>query len=291
MHSQILLNNRLMEVGKARLPALTSAMLYGRGVFTTLAVYAGRPFLWSQHWARLTEHARRCGIEENSLEGEEIGERLARLIEANGVREGRARITLLARRSRSDAWKVESTRLSKAERRAATDVLIMTGDPRHQSEDGLALTVSPYRVNTQSMLAGVKSTNYLEHMLAWEEAAARGFDEAVRLNERGEVVAATMGNLFWVREGIIHTPALATGALAGTTRGCVIILAAELSTPIIEGAYDLSHLAQAEEIFVTSAGLGVSIVTVFDFRRYTVGAGSAALRLREAFRQLTLQTN
>lgn len=265
-------------------------MLYGRGVFTTLAVYGGRPFLWSQHWARLTEHARRCGIEESSLEGEKIGEGLARLIEANSVRAGRARITLLARRSSSDAWKAESTPTGKTERTVAIDVLIMTGEPRHQAEDSLALTVSPYRVNTQSMLAGVKSTNYLEHMLAWEEAAAREFDEAVRLNERGEVVAATMGNLFWVREGMIHTPALATGALAGTTRGCVIMLAGELSIPVVEGVYDLSHLAQAEEIFVTSAGLGVSVVTVFDFRRYTVGAGRAAVRLREAFRQLTLQT-
>jgi branched-subunit amino acid aminotransferase/4-amino-4-deoxychorismate lyase len=153
----------------------------------------------------------------------------------------------------------------------------------------LALTVSPYRLNTLSPLAGLKSLNYLEHIMAWEEARARDFDEAVALNERGEIASATMANLFWTVDGNIHTPALSTGALAGTTRARVIELAHELSIPTIEGVYDLSDLGDADEIFLTSAGLGLALVTTFDFHRYTVGVGSVALRLHEAFRQLTLR--
>ena len=68
-------------------------------------------------------------------------------------------------------------------------------------------------------------------------------------------------------------------------------VAAELSAPLVEGVYDLSDLGDANEIFLTSAGQGVSIVTTFDFHRYTVPVGSIALRLREAFRQLTLQSD
>ncbi len=137
-------------------------------------------------------------------------------------------------------------------------------------------------------LAGVKSVNYLEQVLAWEEARGRGFDEGVRLNERGEVVSAAMANIFWVIDGTLHTPALSTGALEGTTRACVLELAAGMSVPVVEGVYELAQLADAEEIFLTSAGLGVAPVTTFDFRRYAVAVGSVALRLREAFRQLTL---
>lgn len=124
--------------------------------------------------------------------------------------------------------------------------------------------------------------------MAWEEARARDFDEAVMLNERGEIASTTLANLFWVTDGTIHTPALSTGALAGTTRARIIALAHELSIPIIEGVYELSHLGEADEIFLTSAGLGASIVTTFDFHRYTVAVGSVALRIHEAFRQLTL---
>jgi 4-amino-4-deoxychorismate lyase len=208
---------------------------------------------------------------------------LLRLIEANEVQEGRARVTLLANTS-SGTWQLAP------EAEAQTNLLIMTG-AEHKSafEEGMAMTLSPYRVNTHSPLVGIKSVNYLEPLLAREEARARDFDEAVRLNERGEVVSATMANIFWVKDGTLHTPALVTGALAGTTRAHVMRLASELSMPLIEGVYDLSQLSDADEIFLTSAGLGVGIVTTFDFHRYTVPMGSLALRLHEAFRQLTLQ--
>jgi branched-subunit amino acid aminotransferase/4-amino-4-deoxychorismate lyase len=100
-----------------------------------------------------------------------------------------------------------------------------------------------------------------------------------------------MANVFWVRQGTLHTPALATGAMAGTTRARVIELAEEMAVPVVEGVQDLHALAEADEIFLTSAGLGVALVTTFDFHRYTVPVGSVALRLREAFRQLTLEAD
>lgn len=281
MHARIIHNERLLEASKARLPALTSASLYGRGVFTTLAVYRGRPFRWPAHWARLVLHAERCGVRTTHFDEETVGNALVRLIAENELEEGRARVTLLVRALRG-VWK---------ERNAGgpeTDLIIMTGDARPAPEEGLALTLSPYRLSTMSPLAGVKSVNYLEHVVAWEEAHARDFHEAVLLNERGEIMGASMANIFWVRHGTLHTPALATGALAGTTRARVIALAEELAFPVVEGTYDTSHLGDADEIFLTSAAHGVGLVTTYDFHRYTVAAGSVALRLHEAFRQLTL---
>lgn len=280
MHPKIIYNHRLLEAVKARGEIVTATALYGRGVFTTLAVYDARPFLWHPHWWRLMEHATRAGVEVAGCDEEAARSSLEKLIKANAVENGRARVTLLARASRG-VWEIRSA--------TKTDLLMMTGEARRVGPEGLALTVSPYRINTLSPLAGIKSVNYLEHMMAWEEARGRDFDEAVALNERGEVASAVMANLFWVTDGTIHTPALSTGALPGTTRARVIALAQELSIPIIEGVYDLSHLGAADEIFLTSAGLGLAIVTTFDFHRYTVGVGSVALRLHEAFRQLILR--
>jgi 4-amino-4-deoxychorismate lyase len=282
MHSRIILNSSLVEATGARIEAITSATLYGRGVFTTLAVHGAQPFLWPEHWDRLTAHAARIGVDFGKLEEETVRASLLRLVEANELRDGRARITLLSNAS-SGTWQFDTPDAHQ------TNLLIMTGAAHRSAfEEGLAITLSPYRVNTHSPLAGIKSVNYLEQILGREEARARDFDEAVRLNERGEVVSATMANIFWVKDGTLHTPALGTGALAGTTRAHIIMLAAELSMPVIEGVYDLSHLSDADEIFLTSAGLGVGIVTTFDFHRYTVPVGSLVLRLHEAFRQLTL---
>ena len=283
MHTRIVLNNRLIEAAKARLPAVTAATLHGRGVFTTLAVYDGKPFLWPEHWARLTLHAARAGVDYAAYDEEIVGASLQRLIEANNVGRGRARITLLGRAA-GGPWKVEGRKSA-----TSTDLIIITGDARAVTDDGLALTVSPYRVNTHSPLVGLKSVNYLEHVLSWEEARARDFDEAVVMNERGEVVSATMANIFWMKGGTLHTPALAAGALAGITRSQVLTLAEASAVPHVEGVFDLMHLGDADEIFLTSTGLGVSLVTAFDFHRYTVPAGSVALRLREAFRQSTFR--
>jgi hypothetical protein len=184
-----------------------------------------------------------------------------RLLEANEVKEGRARVTLLTR-SLGGVWQPQTASdwaSDTAGVEVETDVLLLTGDARSVAAEGLALTLSPYRLNTLSPLTGVKSVNYLEHVIAREEAGARGFDEAVVLNERGEIVSATMANLFWVKRGTIRTPALATGALAGTTRACTIALAAELAFPLVEGIYDTSDLGDADEIFLTSAALGIAL--------------------------------
>ena len=284
MHPRIIYNNRLVEATKARVPSVTAATLYGRGVFTTLAVYQSRPFLWPEHWARLASHAEKVGVDCKTFDRDGVRKLLAKLIEANDVEEGRARITLLDGTG-GGAWKASGTDSRR------TNLLITTGDAaRPPAENGLALTVSPHRINTLSPLVGVKCVNYLDHLMSWDEARARDFDEAVVLNERGEIASAAVANIFWVKDGTIHTPALTTGALAGTTRARVITLAGALSVPLVEGVYELSHLGDADEIFLTSAGLGVGVVTTFDFHRYAVAMGSVVLRLREAFRQLTLHT-
>lgn len=288
MHSLIFHNDRLIEAAQARLPAVSPLSLYGHGVFTSVAVYHARPFLWSAHWERLCEHAARIGLDLDGLGEEDVSRALGQLIEANKVERGRARVMLMQSNATLGFWKTKDA--PSDEKTSRVELLILTGDARPVPEEGLALTISPHRINTFSPLAGLKSINYLEHLLAWEEARARQFDEAVMLNERGEIVSATMANLFWVSDGVLHTPALTTLCLPGTTRSCALELAADLSVPVVESAADLSRLGDAEEIFLTSSGLGVGIVTTFDFHRYSVSMGSVALRLREAFRQLTLRT-
>jgi branched-subunit amino acid aminotransferase/4-amino-4-deoxychorismate lyase len=149
----------------------------------------------------------------------------------------------------------------------------------------LSLAVSPYRSNTSSPLSGIKSLNYLDHVLAWEEAQSRDFDEAVVLNERGEIVSATTANLFWARNGTLHTPAVSTGALSGITRECVIDVADKHFIPLLEGIYEMADLTDADEIFLTSSSLGVAAVTTFDFRRYS--EGPLTTTIADAYRQLT----
>ncbi len=280
MHPVISLNRTMVEATKARVAAVSSATLYGRGVFTTLAVYDSKPFLWSEHWQRLAAHAAKLDIDHTGCTDKSVGEAVRQLIAVNQLKDGRARVTLLARTGR-DMWKAKLPSSRK------TDLLIMTGDPHRASQNGLSLAVSPYRISTFSPLTGIKSLNYLDHVLSKEEARSRDFDEAVVLNERGEIVSATTANIFWAKGGTVHTPTLSTGALAGITRECVIDIANKHFIPLVEGVYEMGDLVDADEIFLTSSGLGVAPVTTFDFRRYAVEPESITTTIRDAFVKLT----
>ena len=284
MHPVIYLNKTMVEATKARVAPVSSAMLYGRGVFTTLAIYDSQPFLWSKHWQRLTAHAAKLDVDHAGCTEKGVGEALQKLIAVNQVKNGRARVILLARSGR-DLWK------SKLPGSKKTDLLIMTGDPAKAPPNGYSLAVSPYRVNTFSPLTGVKSLNYLTNVLAWEEAQSRDFDEAVVLNERGEIASATTANLFWVKDGTVHTPNLSGGAIAGITRECVIDIADKHFFPLLEGVYEMADLTDADEIFLTSSGLGVAPVTTFDFRRYALEPDSVTSVIVQAFAKLTRISN
>jgi aminodeoxychorismate lyase len=282
MHPVIYLNKVMLEATKARVAPVSSAMLYGRGVFTTVAIYNGKAFLWPEHWRRLSAHAARLNVECAGLSERNVGDALRKLVSVNQVKEGRARVILLARSGR-DVWR------TKKEDTRKTDLLILTGEPQRVPAAGMSLAVSPFRVNTMSPLTGIRSLNYLEQVLSWEEAQTRDFDEAVTLNERGEIVSATMANLFWFKDGTLHTPALSTGAVAGITRAAVIELAAKQFIPMVEGVYELANLTDADEIFLTSASLGVAQVTTFDFRQYSIVTGNSCARITDAFNDLVTQ--
>jgi len=251
MHTSVSLNFELLDGHDAFLYALGAASIYGKGIFTTVAIHESRPFLWEKHWLRLKENSERVGIDLSEFTEERSNTALAALIKTNGVTSGRARITFVDE-SATELWPFESTR--------RTSLLITTADFR-ASPGNLRLTTSPYAVNSQSPLTGVKSCNYLDKLLAREEAKGRGFDEAIQLNERGKITSASTANIFWLKDGGLFTPSLKTGCLAGTTREFVL---EHLGCEEIQAR--IEEIRTADEIFVTSAGIGVAQVAEFDGR-------------------------
>ena len=97
--------------------------------------------------------------------------------------------------------------------------------------------------------------------MAFEEAKSRGFDEALRPNERGEVSSACVANVFWLNDGELFTPSVKTGCLPGTTREFILenLECTEVET-------NMNALFIADEIFLTSAGIGVVQAAEFDGR-------------------------
>ena len=98
-------------------------------------------------------------------------------------------------------------------------------------------------------------------MMSLDEARSRGSNEAVRLNEHGHVTSACMANVFWLKGDRFFTPSLATGCLPGTTREFVL---ENIECEEVEAGLD--DIANAEAMFLTSAGLGIVAVDEFNGR-------------------------
>src|SRR5215213_7145644 len=113
----------------------SSAVLFGKGVFSTIAVTDGAPFLWQKHWRRLTVNAAKLEIDISEYKEAETFEALTLEIERQELKNGRARITF-SDEGESEIW---STRRVKK-----TSLSIITAE-RRLSPTELSLTVSPIR--------------------------------------------------------------------------------------------------------------------------------------------------
>lgn len=216
-------------------------------------MFDGLPFLWEKHWRRLNSNAAAIGLDLSEFNENYVFERLRSEIRDSELSDGKARISFFDR-APSPMWSNPNG--------APTIGLSIITRRRQSRNANLSLTVSPFPINSRSPLAGIKSCNYLENLLAIDDAHRRRFDEAVRVNERGEITSACLANIFWMCGGCLYTPALSTGCLPGTTREFILE-----NLECMAGEFDIDELRVAESIFLASAGRGVVQVSEFEGRK------------------------
>ena len=275
MHRLIFHNDRIVDAAESKIAPTAAGLLYGWGVFTTLRIYNGRPFAFDRHWKRLLLHAEKARVSV-ALDLKQARRALEKLIAANSLEQGRARLTLL--KGDAGPWQIEPGHRS--------EFLIFTASETPRVRADLALTLSPYRVLSASLLAGVKQTALLENLFALDEARSRDFNEAVLLNERGEIVSATAANIFWVQGDEVFTPSLSTGCVAGVTRHFVHEIATRWKLHVIEGGFTVQRLLDAREVFLTSTAREIAIVASYDAKEYSNRQARIAKLLSREFQKV-----
>ena len=146
MHSSCYFDDQIVSL-QPTLNALSSAALYGKGIFTTIAIHNGKPVLWEKHWTRLDDNAARLKIDLAGLTEQSTLSALTHVVEANNVEDGRTRITIFDRSS-SSIWPFPS--------KGGPSLLITSSENRPRPKQ-LRLTFSPYPINSSSPLSGIKS--------------------------------------------------------------------------------------------------------------------------------------
>jgi branched-chain amino acid aminotransferase len=260
---------KLVPEVQASVPVSDSAYLYGIGLFETLRSQGGKVLFFDLHDARLRKNARRIGLK---MPLSPVGFRAA--------------IASLLRRNR---LKDATVRVMLSETAEGKPRLVITAKPfqpypaRCYAKGARTVFARTFSADSKS-LSAIKTTSYLSRMIPRREAAGRGADEALLLSETGLVTEAASSNLFVVKGGLLLTPPLHDGLLAGTRRKVVIALAKKLKLPFKEKSLRPKDLFQADEIFITSSLKDIMPIGWVEGKK--IGRfcpGPVTLRLRQSY--------
>ena len=281
MSQIVYLNGSLIPRSQALISALDYGFLYGYGLFETMRAYGGHVFRLDRHLSRLAHSAEILGL---PTKAPELKGAVMDTIRANQLSEARIRITVSVGEG---AMAPDPSTCRKP------TVLILAEHyqpyPEQLYRKGLRAVVSSLRRNSQSLLSGLKSANYLESILARQEARAAGADEALCLNEKGFLAEASMSNIFLVSDGILRTPGKGSGILPGITRETVLELASQLGINTLEHDIRPDELFQAREAFLTNSLIEVMPLTEIEGKPVASGRpGPVTKRLMAAYRELVL---
>jgi branched-subunit amino acid aminotransferase/4-amino-4-deoxychorismate lyase len=251
---------------------MNRTLLYGEGLFETLRVYRGRQVpLLEAHCRRMAHGAEFFRFPFSPSVFKKAVEEGLRGIAKEA--EARLRVTL-------EVWGEEGP----AETRLVTHSTYLGGTDEDQ-RTGVRLIRAPFARSLGSPLLAFKTTNYFENSYARQWARLQGYDDALFLNERGEVTETTTANLFFILGRKLITPPVSAGLLPGIARGVVLSCARECGLVPEERPVTADDLRGADEILLSNAV--IEVVPVKEIAR-TFTARSAFDRtgaLRAAYRE------
>ncbi len=278
MNEIVYLNGSLMPIDQANISVLDYGFLYGFGLFETMRAYEGKIFLLERHLQRLVSSAKELGL---VLEIQNLKDAVITILKANNLSNARIRLTISPGKG---------TMIPDPGACISPTVLIWATPFQPYSEqqyhDGFKAIISAIRRNSQSPLSHLKSANYLENILAKQEANKAGVNEALFLNDRGFLAEASMSNIFLVSNNILWTPSENSGILPGITRGFILELAAQLGINIVTSNIEIDDLFQAQEAFVTNSL--IEIMPLISVEKRQIGAGTPgpiSIKLMHAYRE------
>src|ERR1041385_3839669 len=214
--AKIYIDGKFYTEAEAKVSVFDHGLLYGDGIFEGIRFYNGRVFRLEEHLERLWDSARSICLE-IPIDRAEMTEAVLETIRQNGLREGYIR--LIVTRG------VGNLGLNPAQCKRPSVIIIATTIALYSKEvceAGLTIvTCATRRTGAAALNPAVKSLNYLNNVMARIEATLAGADEALMLNEAGNVAECTADNVFIIKRGQIFTPPISAGALRGITRSAV----------------------------------------------------------------------
>ncbi len=268
------------RTGNAKVSIDDRGFTLGDGLFETIPVYGGKPFLLGRHLNRLEAGALATDIH-LPFDSEEITKGIARLCDDNGIVRGVARLTV-TRGAGPRGYGVKG-----CDNHTWTLTLRPYSHPSDEKRrEGYKLAISAIRKNRLAPLNAIKSTSALDKVLTLNKARKSGADESLALTMEGYISSGVSVNIFWVKDENLYTPSLDCGILPGVTRQAVVELAERNGIKVLQGKFETGEIRNADEMFVTNSLLEImpvsSVESVFEGKP----PGSVTLELSRFYNEL-----
>ncbi|MBX3465083.1 MAG: branched-chain amino acid transaminase [Planctomycetes bacterium] len=278
------LDGECVPSAAATVPLMALTLHYGIGVFEGIRAYDGQGgpavFRLGEHVARLFRSARLLRLELPCSEAE-VARGCVDVLARNGLRAGYLRPLVF----------VDDGKRGLGARNNRVRVAIATWPwGRYLGDEGVqrgirAQVSAIVRMSPRSFLPkGKVCGQYVNSVLAKRAAAAAGYDEAILLDDDGQVAEATGENLFLVQGGALVTPPVSQPILDGITRASVLDLARELGLEVHERRFARDTLLLADEVFLTGTAAEITPVREIDGQRIGQGGrGPVTERLQARY--------
>lgn len=262
---KILINGKLVSRDKAKISIFDRSFLYGDAVFETMRGYAGMVFELDAHLARLLKSLKVLKIRHGYTK-DHLKEAVYKTLNANKLKSAYVRLVITRGEGRFGIGYKDTF---------APNLIIFAKDfegyPGWMFQKGVSARIIGVQ-NEYSILSNIKSSNYLNFILARFDAQGMGSNEAILTNTKGNITEGATSNIFIVRSRSIITPSINSGVLPGITRSVIIGIARKLRLPVREKAVSRRELLGADEVFLANSLAEVLPVTKINGKR--VGEGT-----------------
>ncbi len=275
MAENVYLNGRVVPIEEAAVSVFDAGLLHGASIFTTMRAHNGIVFRLDRHLARLFDTVALLGLQIQATP-QELRQAVQKLLKVNELREARVRITLTP----------GSVRESQA-----TTIVTASPLPEYSAQwytQGIGVVVTAFKQIPGDPSFGYKTGCYLSRVLARQEAAAKGAEEALWFTVSNRLAEACFCNVFLVQGGEVFTPPRDTPVLPGIVREAVLELCSSRNIACHDDReLTVREMLEAEEVFLTSSCSGVRPVVRIE--SHVVGnekPGSVTRRIMDAYQEL-----
>jgi len=255
------------------IPVDARALQYGDGLFETIAIRDGQPRLWDYHVERLQSGCARLGLEAPGHAM--LEEALHAALDGCDTDVARCTAKIIVGAAPGPRGYRRSS--------ATCDVpLVGVFDSPPLAlacyRDGVTARLCNTRLAVQPQLAGIKTLNRLEQVLARAEWQDPAIFEGLTLDTAGRLICGTMSNVFLVNGQALVTPAITRCGVSGVMRRCLLALLADAGIACEVRDVTLEELRGCDSLFLTNSQFGALPVTAFGRRHLVSGALFATVR-------------